>query len=94
MLSGALVEGVHSGQASEPESLRAKIQQGILALQEGLLERGTEVSHPALFAVLEAGTLMCMLRQKLLKGLLMREAVRSVIPAHFPDESAATSLLL
>lgn len=45
LLSGALVEGVHDGQASEPESLRAKIQQGILALQEGLLERGTEVSH-------------------------------------------------
>ena len=54
MLSGALVEGVHGGQSSEPESLRAKIQQGILALQEGLLERGTEVSHPALLAVIEA----------------------------------------
>ena len=51
MLSGAVVEGVHGGQASEPESLRAKIQQGILALQEGLLERGTEVSHSAIPAV-------------------------------------------
>ena len=48
LLATALPEGVVDHQAAEPDTLRAKIQQGILGLQEGLLERGTEVQHKPL----------------------------------------------
>lgn len=43
LLAGARPEGVYGDQNSDPDDLRAKIQQGIRVLQEGLLERGTEV---------------------------------------------------
>ena len=43
LLAAAKPEGIYGEQASEADSLRAKIQQAIRALQEGLLERSTEV---------------------------------------------------
>jgi hypothetical protein len=60
LLAGTSVEGVYDGQASEPESLRAKIQQGILALQEGLLERGTEVCSPIFYATILTARLLAL----------------------------------
>lgn len=44
LLSNAKPEGVFDSQSAEADSLRAKIQQGIAGLQQGLLERGTEVT--------------------------------------------------
>ena len=43
MLRAAKPEGIYGEQASEPDSLRAKIHLAIGRLQEGLLERATEV---------------------------------------------------
>lgn len=43
LLADAKPEGVYDSQAAEPDSLRARLQQGIASLQQGLLERGTEV---------------------------------------------------
>lgn len=44
LLAAGKPEGVFDSQAAEDGSLRAKVLQCIQGLQEGLLERGTEVS--------------------------------------------------
>lgn len=45
LLAAAKPEGIYGDQASDADSLRAKIQQAIRQLQEGLLERATEVLY-------------------------------------------------
>ena len=44
-VSGISPEGVYDSQSAEPGSLRAKILQAIGDVQQGLLERGTEVLY-------------------------------------------------
>ena len=44
-ISSISPEGVYDGQSAEPGSLRAKILHAISDVQQGLLERGTEVKR-------------------------------------------------